>query len=130
MSIVILKRAFSNDKVTLGMISVDGLEHDPIYTLENPIRETSKDSRIPYGIYNCIPYSGTKYKNVYLVEDVPGRTAILFHWGNTEKDTEGCILVGLRTGKISGQDAVLDSRKAFNYFKSLVGEKPFKLVIT
>jgi hypothetical protein len=96
----------------------------------NPQRETKKDSRIPAGIYTCVPYSGTKYKDVYLVKDVPGRTAILFHWGNTERDTEGCILVGLSSGEFSGEPAVLSSKKAFKYFKSLIGEKYFRLVIT
>jgi hypothetical protein len=128
--VVFLKRAFSSKEVTLGMITVNDGEHDPIYTLENPQRSTKKDSRIPAGIYTCVPYSGTRYKNVYLVKDVPGRSAILFHWGNTEKDTAGCILLGLKTGKLDGAPAVLSSKKAFSYFKSLVGEKPFKLVIT
>ncbi len=28
------------------------------------------------------------------VEDVPGHTGILIHWGNWAKDTEDCLLVG------------------------------------
>lgn len=130
MTVVFLKRAFSNKEVTLGMLTIGDGEHDPVYTLENPQRETSKDSRIPAGIYTCEPYSGTKYKNVYIVKDVLGRSAILFHWGNTEKHTEGCILVGLSSGELSGKPAVLNSKSAFNYFRGLVGEKPFKLVVT
>jgi hypothetical protein len=130
MEIVFLKRAHSSKTVTLGMITVSGVEHEPIYTLENPQRSTKKDSRIPAGIYTCEPYSGTKYKNVYIVTGVPGRTAILFHWGNTEKDTAGCILLGLKTGRLDGAPAVLSSKKAFNYFKSLIGNKPFKLVVS
>lgn len=37
------------------------------------------------------------------VTDVPGRTRILIHAGNTEEDVEGCILVGLVRGEIMVQ---------------------------
>lgn len=32
--------------------------------------------------------------NVYN-DEVPASRAILIHWGNTDKDTQGCILLGL-----------------------------------
>lgn len=32
--------------------------------------------------------------NVYN-DEVPSSRAILIHWGNTDKDTQGCILLGL-----------------------------------
>lgn len=103
--------------------------HAPIFTLENPKRETSKDDRIPAGTYQCVPYSGTKYKNVYWVKDVPNRSAILIHWGNTQADTEGCILLGGRVGELNGQPAVLESKKAFQRFRELIGKNEFTLVV-
>lgn len=43
------------------------------------------------------------------VLDVPGRSEIEIHWGNTDQDTHGCILVGLTRGA----DDVLQSKLAF-----------------
>jgi hypothetical protein len=45
-----------------------------------------------------------------LVQDVPNRDWILFHIGNTSKDTSGCILVG--NGR--KQNAVENSRLAMD----------------
>lgn len=127
--IVSLTRAWESDKATLGMIKIRGVEHDPIYTLENPERESTFDSRIPEGIYRCSPYSGTKYKDVYLVNNVPGRTAILFHWGNTEKDSEGCILLGLASGMMGDDPAVMHSKLAVDLFRKLIGPRDFLLLV-
>lgn len=111
------------------MLTVLGEKHDPIFTLENPLRQTDVDSRIPEGHYDCIPYSGNKFQNVYLVEGVPNRSAILIHWGNFEKDTDGCILLGLHAGTLVAEPAVTYSRKAFDYLKSLVGDDKFTLTV-
>ena len=45
-----------------------------------------------------------------LLLDVDGFEGVRIHPGNTDKDTEGCLLPGARYA----QDAVLDSRKAFS----------------
>ena len=64
-------------------------------TLEpNWLNNARNKSCIPPGTYECIKYSGTKFKNVFLIKDVPERSGILIHAGNTTNDTEGCILVG------------------------------------
>lgn len=121
---------------TIGTLTVhddleelDSVTHEPIYTLENPKRKTKVDDRIDAGIYECAPYSGTKYKNVYLVKDVPGRSAILLHWGNTQLDTEGCILLGNRIGELKGLPAVLESKKCFERFRKIVGRNEFTLIV-
>lgn len=124
-----LKRTQHLPNATLGTLTIDGVKTDPIYTLENPKRKTDKDNRIPAGTYKCKPYSGTKYKDVYIVENVPNRSAILFHWGNTSKDTEGCLLLGNRIGKIGSEPAVLDSKQCFARFRSLIGKNEFTLVV-
>jgi hypothetical protein len=126
---VVLKRAWQEERATLGMLTIKGVKHDPFYTLENPQRATSKDSLIPAGFYKCVPYSGTRFKDVYLVQNVPGRSAILFHWGNYERDTVGCILIGNASGMLGGRVAVLSSVDAFKRFRYLIGKKPFDLTI-
>ncbi len=64
---------------------------------------------IPAGTYTCQKYSSENHPNVWEVTNVPGRTAILIHNGNTENDSLGCILVGDEWGEINGLPAVLHS---------------------
>lgn len=125
-----LIRAWQDERVTLGMLKVQGVDHDPIYTLENPwIANRKKVSCIPMGIYNCEPFSGTHYKNVWELKNVPDRSAILIHWGNWEKNTEGCILLGCGSGILRDEPAVSDSKRAINIFRGLVGDNSFELEI-
>lgn len=44
------------------------------------------------------------------ITNVPNFSLILWHWGNTDDDTEGCIISGKILGEIKGQEAVLQSR--------------------
>jgi hypothetical protein len=50
------------------------------------------------------------------VLDVPNRSDILFHAGNTKNDTRGCILLGLMFGTLGTQAAILSSRSAMAAF--------------
>jgi len=77
---------------------------------------------------------------VFQIMSVPGRTAVLFHWGNTEIDTEACLLTGMEVGEMFAQDpdtkknesqlAVLRSKEAFEKFMTyLKNEQAFTLHI-
>ena len=123
-----LKRTHHLKEATLGTLTIEDVTTDHIYTLENPKRATDKDSRIPAGTYTCKPYSGTKYKDVYIVENVPNRSAILIHWGNYEKDTEGCILIGNRRAT-NPQPMIMESKRCYERFRSLIGKNEFTIVI-
>lgn len=59
-------------------------------------KEANKNRRIPAGLYNLVPHTGSKYKRVVRLynEDVPQSRAILIHQGNSPKDTIGCLLAG------------------------------------
>lgn len=64
-------------------------------TLECPDEQNAPFiSCIPEGTYTLAPYSSKKYTDVFQLLDVPNRTYILIHAGNTVDDTQGCILVG------------------------------------
>ncbi len=127
---VVIQRAWSDHRATLGMLTVIGEEHAPIFTLENPLRETLLDSRIPDGQYNeCGPHVSPTKGEVYLIKNVPERTDILIHWGNTESDTRGCILLGLLATTEAGIPRVEKSRIACEMFKQLMGDEEFILTI-
>ena len=68
-----------------------------------------KISCIPLGVYNTEPHNSADHPNTWEVLNVPGRSNILIHNGNTEKDSEGCILVGDSIGEVNGLPAVLNS---------------------
>lgn len=42
--------------------------------------------------------------------DIPNFQYVLLHWGNTDDDTEGCLVVGNSVGMIGKQEGVLNSR--------------------
>ncbi|EPS3559264.1 DUF5675 family protein [Campylobacter jejuni] len=107
--------------------------------------ERNKDLRIPEGIYNLERHSPSRFENtlrsitkkdddtminVYN-DDVPSSRAILIHWGNTDKDTQGCILLGLT--KDNNNESVGQSRQACKEFYDLMHGKnleDIKLEIT
>lgn len=137
---VTLKRTQHLENATIGKLTISGVKTDLIHTLENPDRSIdengdgkkdiiiNKDSRIPAGTYTCKPFSGSKYKDVYEVTGVKDRSAILIHWGNFERDTLGCILIGNRF-TLKPEPAVLESKRCFERFRSLIGKQEFALVI-
>ncbi len=47
------------------------------------------------------------------VMDVPGFEFILWHWGNTDDDTDGCYIVGCMFGTIHDQKGVLQSKMKY-----------------
>lgn len=79
------------------------------------------ETAIPSGIYPVtITYSPKYKKQMPLINNVKGYSGVRIHSGNTSKDTEGCVLVGLN--KEVGK--VLDSRKMYNVlFRELVSTK-------
>ncbi|EJM0816323.1 hypothetical protein NNT63_000367 [Campylobacter jejuni] len=107
--------------------------------------ESGKDLRIPEGNYNLKRHSPSRFENtlrsitkkdddtminVYN-DEVPSSRAILIHWGNTDKDTKGCILLGLT--KDNNNESVGQSRQACKEFYDLMHGKnleDIKLEIT
>ena len=84
---------------------------------------------IPSGTYDCrsTMYHKGGYPTFEII--VPGRSRILFHKGNTEVDTKGCVLVGEEFGVINGKPGILQSGRGFSEFMASVGDS-FRLTIT
>jgi hypothetical protein len=89
-------------------------------TCEDPWNENKRNiSCIPAGVYKVEKRISPKYKHHWHVLDVPNRSLILIHQGNTIKDTEGCILVGevLASSQI-GKPAITNSVKTMNRLRA------------
>ena len=110
---LLLIRDTHSDTSTIGKLYLNG--EMMCDTLENPWLDNQRNiSCIPAGQYNVrlrlARESATRDYLHLLVQEVPNRSYILFHIGNTAKDTQGCILVGLKRQ----QDFVSNSRLAMD----------------
>nr|WP_321513145.1 DUF5675 family protein [uncultured Pseudodesulfovibrio sp.] len=93
-----LIRDVMDERVSMGKLFLydeEGrvvLRHE---TLENPWLDNARNiSCIPAGEYVCRRVISPKYGETFEITFVPGRTHILFHWGNYPDNTEGCVLLG------------------------------------
>lgn len=134
MSIIRISRIKQHGETTVGKLTIDG-DSKTWFVLEpgGPDSKTEgSDKRISVGTYALLPYSSAKYKNVYELQNVPGRTKILIHAGNYHDNTEGCIMPGLLWGTLSDkQYYVANSRSALNeIFSKIKGSKSIKVIIT
>ena len=83
--IVTIKREREINGALIGKAYVNGAFFG--YTLEN-------DSyKIPIGNYSASLRDSQKFGKKLLFLDVPGRSGILVHNGNTKDDTRGCIII-------------------------------------
>ena len=110
---LLLIRDTYTEESTIGELFING--ERICDTLERPYFNNLRNiSCIPEGVYPVrlrLPReSATRDYMHLLVKDVKDRDYILFHIGNTAKDTSGCILVGLG----SQQDVVHNSTLAMD----------------
>lgn len=118
-----LKRIAKRDSYTIGKLSINGknfcdtLEdvdrglEDSMPLEEIKAKKVKGETAIPIGTYQVIiTYSPRFKRQLPLLLSVKGFEGVRIHSGNSHKDTEGCILVGLN--KEVGK--VLDSRYTFN----------------
>jgi len=130
MELKVLRREFSG-KTTIGELLINDVFF--CYTLEDLDRnlyatmtkqeiETNKvygKTAIPYGKYEVVMTWSNKFKCVMpLVNNVPGYLGIRIHKGNSEVDTLGCLLVGMK----KSVDKISNSTDAFNKLYKLLEE--------
>jgi hypothetical protein len=125
MNIVELKRLEYNKYSIPGILRVSSTY---FYALELPYKDNEINvSSIPLGSYVAKKrFSASKGYEVFELTDVPNRTYIQIHIGNTTKDIRGCILIGIE----GARDHVSYSTKAFKEFMELVGDEDFLLNVT
>ena len=124
---ILLRRIVTSSEATVGILSVDG--KPACFTLEDQAqaKKVYAETRIQSGTYALKPreFAGmyTRYRTKFApwhrgmieIADVPEFTDILFHIGNRDDDTAGCILVG-RKAVLVGRYTVEESRIAYEAF--------------
>ena len=124
-----LLRVGQSSRGTFGVLR-DGAVPFAI-TMELPWTDnTPHESCIPTGLYICRRIRSPKFGDTFEVMNVPNRTHILFHAGNTLDDTEGCIMVAEEFSGTYDHPMVVSSSRGFGEFMALLkGQTAFNLNI-
>ena len=119
MKTIIIRRFATGVHGTFGVMIHN---HIPFaVTLEREwLDNQSNISCIPAGEYICKRVDSPRFKDTFEVTDVKGRSHILFHKGNIDDDSHGCILVGEQFETLKGSPAILASKKGFGEFKDIL----------
>jgi len=128
-----LKRINESPEVTLGEIR-DPKGEIICVTCEDPWKNNKpRESCIPKGTYEVVRHgwaadTQVKFKRVWQLLNVPGRSAILMHAGNLPENTLGCILCGTAFGMIGNEQGIVGSRAAIDKLRQILPER-FTLTI-
>lgn len=128
---ITLNRIAKKSKYTIGKLYIDDEYFcDTIEDTDRGLTQTMTDAQIkskkvygqtaiPTGTYRVIISYSNKFKRqMPLLLNVPGFLGIRIHSGNTEKDTEGCLIVG--KNKVVGK--VIESKDTYNKLFSILCE--------
>ena len=87
-------------------------------TLENMwINNVRNHSCIPIGKYKCKRYISQRHGETFQIMDVPNRgPGIIFHKGNLDDDTRGCILIGEQFEPLNNEPGIIRSGDGFKEF--------------
>lgn len=109
-----------------------------LYTVEKAWRANRKaESCIPEGEYKLrkrdspvvARTSRGKYPQGWEVVNVPDRTFIMIHVGNTENDLDGCIAPGIDLGFVHNKWAVVQSAVAMDELMTALTKAEYDLTI-
>ncbi len=86
--------------------------------------DPDNEVKIPLGQYKCPRTLFNKGGYETYGIPVPGHSRILFHKGNVETDSDGCIIVAKSFGTFGDAPGVASSRIGFNEFMSQANDVP------
>jgi hypothetical protein len=125
---IVIKRLHKTENSTIGELTIDGKFE--CYTLEDKERDVKikGETAIPTGTYKVIINQSNRFKRLLpLLIAVPNFEGVRIHAGNSNHDTEGCILVGMNRSV----DYITKSRKAFDIlFKKMQSAKDITITIS
>ena len=147
-----LERFSYSPTETEGRLFVGGVDA-PMFTMEQPWIASAEfpagrpfHSCIPEGEYELLPYERNNGQNVWCLfnpslgiyqhqtGNKADRFSCLIHPGNVVTDSAGCILPGIKRGKLKGELAVLQSGfrpgYAMDVITKAVGSKAVGLTLT
>lgn len=118
---LLVTREFKGLTCTIGSLFVN--DQFECYTLEDVVREVPGkpvtewkvygQTAIPRGRYEVVITMSARFKfETPILLNVPGFEGVRIHPGNTDRDTEGCILVG--DTKSEDGEFIGNSRDAWN----------------
>lgn len=148
----ILQRFSDNRTSTMGILLKEVYDqvsgNRPLfqgYVLEDEFRpsKVSGETRIPAGKYTVdVQKSDTPktlayrakypwFKQHLEVKNVPGFVGIYIHIGNTDADTDGCLLLGDNAdNNVVGPGSISNSTACFRrFYESVYPHLPFTLII-
>lgn len=109
----------------------DESDNDIAVCLEHAYRKAidwtswTYEPKLKPGIYKCVRgqhqlHSGPPFET-FEITGVPGHSGVLFHVGNKNEDSEGCLLLGRRIvpNPNGPGDMITSSRNTFNKFMDL-----------
>lgn len=129
METLVLERFFYGRAVTLGLLVVG---RELLYTAEDPwVGNAPMISCIPDDLYDVEPrrFNRGGY-DAWEILNVPGRSQIKIHRGNTADDVSGCIVVGRELACFGGSVGVANSAAAWKILYGALGGRAFRLSIT
>lgn len=120
---ITVQRKYFSDLATIGELSIDGVFE--CHTLEDTVRKNQPKvpgaTAIPVGTYDVIIDESLRFNRpMPHILDVPGFDGIRIHSGNSDKDTEGCLLLG--TYDPATPDWISGSKDAFASFFSKLAQ--------
>ena len=117
---LVLKRTDSTEDGIFGVLTPIDSDAVIVYTLEHAYNGPEWQPKIPNGVWICKRGMHTLEHHpepfeTFEILGVPGHTNLLFHVGNFNQDSEGCVLLG----NSRSLNAVIGSRGAFAHFMDL-----------
>ena len=137
MNLILTRTTYRRDGI-FGAIVADETGAHICLSLEHSYLQADGTfaAKLPVGAYQCVrgPHRLHGMQSdfeTFEISGVVGHSNILFHWGNFNKDSEGCVLVGEHLIKqADGTEMIDNSRYTFAKFMALqAGVNVFTLTV-
>ena len=125
MDLTLNRLHYENDGIFSTLLDSDG--NRIAITLEHAFVQIDMHSVQPIlqpGTYTCVrgmhqlTHMNTPFET-FEITGVEGHTNILFHAGNFNDDSEGCVLLGENMAPYGNEEMVTNSQATFAYFMQL-----------